>query len=105
MTAPVEYSRLVQHFAADSSVVAGQMFGKPCLKLHGKAFIAQHKDSVVFKVTGAARDSALSCPGATLWDPSGKGRAMKEWVAVPATSRQVFPGLAAAAYQFVEGSR
>lgn len=60
-----------------------QMFGKPCFKLGGKAFVCFFQDCMVFKLTGDAHRAALSLASATLFDPSGKGRAMKQWVQVP----------------------
>lgn len=60
-----------------------QMFGKPCLKVAGKAFIAQQQEYIIFKLAGTLHVQALELPGAILWDPSGKGRPMREWVAIP----------------------
>ena len=61
-----------------------QMFGKPCFKVSGKAYICFFQNEMVFKLSGDAHRKALSLEGAQLFDPSGKGRAMKEWVQVPA---------------------
>ena len=36
--ADTEYSKLVKLLADGDEVTAGQMFGKPCLKVNGKAF-------------------------------------------------------------------
>ncbi len=38
---------------------------------------------------------------AALWDPSGKGRPMKEWVALPASASKHFVAFANAAFQYV----
>lgn len=51
-TAATEYEKLVEKLAEGDAVTAAQMFGKPCLKVSGKAFVAQHKETVVFKLTG-----------------------------------------------------
>ena len=91
------YESLKRRYADDAEVAAGQMFGKPCLKINGKAFVAQHLGTVVFKLGGDAHARALAQAGATLWDPSGKGRPMKEWVALPAAANPGFPALADAA--------
>ncbi|MFK7969155.1 MAG: hypothetical protein AB8F95_02255 [Bacteroidia bacterium] len=61
----------------------GQLFGKPCYKLNGKAFCCFFKNEMVFKLTGEDHQEALSFDGAQLFDPSGKGRPMKEWVQLP----------------------
>lgn len=60
----------------------GAMFGKRCLKVFGKAFAAQFHDDMVFKLSGEHHEYAAALDGSCLWDPSGKGRAMKEWVQV-----------------------
>ncbi|TCJ14149.1 hypothetical protein EPD60_09080 [Flaviaesturariibacter flavus] len=63
---------------------AGKLFGKPCFKREGKAFLCLFQNEMVFKLTGPGHARALAVPGAQLFDPSGKGRPMKEWVQVPA---------------------
>ena len=60
----------------------GQMFGKPCYKIYKKAFCCFFQNEMVFKLKGEMHQEALSLGGSKLFDPSGKGRAMKEWVQV-----------------------
>ena len=60
-----------------------QMFGKPCFKVNGKAFVSFFQEEMVFKLTSQTHTEALALEGAQLFDPSGKGRAMKEWVQLP----------------------
>ena len=79
------------------------MFGKPCLKIGGKAFAAQQQEVLAFKLSGADHAAALAEAGARLWDPSGKGRPMKEWVALPATGNRNFRRYAQAALAYVKG--
>src|SRR5690349_14661245 len=79
-----------------------QMFGKPCFKINGKAFIAFFQNEMVFKLTADAHREALSLKGSQLFDPSGKGRAMKEWVQVPFVHKKSWPAFAKAAYQYVK---
>jgi len=57
-----------------------QMFGKPCFKINGKAFMCFFENEMVFKLTGENHSEALSFDGSQLFDPSGKKRPMKEWV-------------------------
>lgn len=52
-TALAEYEKLVATLVASDDVTASQMFGKPCLKINGKAFVAQHLAAVVFKTSDA----------------------------------------------------
>ena len=81
-----------------------QMFGKPCFKINGKAFVCFFQDCMVFKLTGNDHAAALKLKGAILFDPSGKGRAMKEWVQVPASSSKEWNKLSEAAYEYVSSA-
>jgi hypothetical protein len=78
-----------------------QMFGKPCFKINGKAFISFFENEMVFKLTGDEHEKALSLDGARLFDPSGKKRPMKEWVQVPGSHAAEWPKLAKAAAKYV----
>ena len=80
--------------SATTEATAGQMFGKPCLRVKSKAFVALHKETVVFKLGGESHNKALSLTGAVLWDLSGKERPMKEWIALPTTDAKHFKSLA-----------
>lgn len=82
-----------------------QMFGKPCYKINGKAFTCFFQDCMVFKLTGDLHAEALKLKGAVLFDPSGKGRAMKEWVQVPFTHKNKWPEYAKSAMEFVKKTR
>ena len=93
MCAEKQFEQLTKHLTEIKDVVLSQMFGKQCLKVKGKAFLALHRKSLVFKLSGDAHKKALSQKGAVLWDPSGKGRPMKEWIAIPTdnlSNAQVF---------------
>ena len=95
-----EYTRVGQQIAGAEQ---SQMFGKPCFKTGGKAFVAFFQDAMVFKLTGDTHSRALALDGAQLFDPSGKGRAMKEWVQVPFAHKGLWPELASAARDYVGG--
>lgn len=82
-----------------------QMFGKPCYKVNGKAFVAFFENCMVFKLKGDAHTEALKMKGAELFDPSGKGRAMKEWVQVPGSGAEAWNTLAKYAYNYVNASK
>jgi len=96
-----EYAKLLVRFGETAGTESGQMFGKSCLKVNGKAFLAQHKDWLVFKLSGEHHRKAMGLDGAELWDPSGKGRPMKEWVAVPSQACRQFATLAQASFEYV----
>jgi hypothetical protein len=99
--AVAEFAKLLEKLGPSENVEPGQMFGKACIKVNGKAFVSQHNDTLVFKLSGDHHQKALAVKGAVLWDPSGKGRPMKEWVALPASENKHFPVLATAALDYV----
>ncbi|MCL2289484.1 MAG: hypothetical protein FWC34_02090 [Bacteroidetes bacterium] len=79
-----------------------QMFGKPCFKINGKAFICFFQNDIVFKLTAEAREEALSLEGSQLFDPSGKKRPMKEWVQVSAKNADKWEKFAEEAMKYVK---
>jgi hypothetical protein len=81
-----------------------QMFGKPCFKINGKAFVSLFDNCMVFKLTGDMHKEALSLDGSQLFDPSGKGRAMKEWVQVPYHYQAKWAAFAKAAFSYVKNN-
>lgn len=91
------YADIVEALGADDSA----MFGMPTMKADGKAFAGIFGDEMVFKLTGDAHAGALKVKGARLFDPSGMGRAMKEWVVVPKSNAKEWVKLAAAALEYV----
>lgn len=75
------------HEGAAVGVVAGRMFGAEALLLNGKAIVCAKREMVGFKLGEGttAHTSALALPGAELFDPSGKHRPFRDWVAIPLT--------------------
>jgi len=104
MSAENEFEKLIKLLTKNPDVISSQMFGKLCLKVKGKAFLALHKDTLVFKLAGDAHKKALAQTGAVLWDPSAKGRPMKEWVAIPVESLGHSEKLAKLAMNYVAES-
>ncbi len=80
-----------------------QMFGKPCFKIGGKAFICFFQNEMVFKLTGENHSHALRLDGSQLFDPSGKKRPMKEWVQVSYDHSDQWIQLATSAMEYVGG--
>lgn len=85
-------------------VEESQMFGKPCFKVNGKAFMSLFDNCVVFKLSDNAHEEALKLKGSRLFDPSGKGRAMKEWIQVTASNKAKYKEFAKAAMSYVKSS-
>jgi hypothetical protein len=81
--ATAHYEAIGAELEATLGATHGTMFGMPCLKLGGKAFAGLYRGAMVFKLRGDAHAQALALPGARLFDPSERGRPMKEWVEVP----------------------
>ena len=82
MTKEEEYYHKIA--SAISGAEKSQMFGKPCYKINKKAFCCFFENEMVFKLkfNSELYQEAISLDGTKLFDPSGKGRAMKEWVQV-----------------------
>lgn len=78
-----------------------QMFGKPCFKINGKAFVCFFQNEMVFKLTGDIHEEAISLDGSQLFDPSGKKRPMKEWVQVSFDNKDKWTKFAKAALKYV----
>ena len=81
--------------------VPGKLFGKPCFKIGGKAFVCFFENEMVFKLTDKAHKEALGLKGAQLFDPSKKGRPMKEWVQVGYEHKSQWKKFSNAAMKYV----
>ncbi|WP_329086768.1 MULTISPECIES: hypothetical protein [unclassified Streptosporangium] len=86
---------------ADLGVGISRMMGSPALKDQaGKVFASLQRDgAMVFRLVRDTPEhtAALQLAGASLFDPSGQGRAMKDWVVVPHSSAGKWTDLAEAA--------
>ena len=78
-----------------------KLFGEPCFKIDGRAFVCFFENEMVFKLDGDAHIEALSLDGSYLFDPSKKGRPMKEWVQVPFEYKEKWTQFAESALAFV----
>ena len=87
MDAQARYDEICDDLVArNPAVVLGQMMGMPAIKAGGKMIggFSCSAQAMVFKLPNAGeREAALALTGAHLFDPSGAGRPMKEWVVVP----------------------
>ena len=94
------YDRVVEQLTSDGAQTSA-MFGMPCLKIGGKAFAGYFHGDMVFKLRGAEHQRALSLPDAHLFDPSARGRPMKEWVQVPPAAADEWLALGQSAMQTI----
>lgn len=98
-----QYEAIAAELAATSPTKLSKMFRMPCLKtINGKAFAGFHHGAMVFKLRIPQHSEALALSGAHLFDPSGGGRPMKEWVEVPAEHAAHWLELAHAAFHYVD---
>ena len=90
------YDEIADDLAArDPSVRLGQMMGMPAIKAGGKMIGGFWQGEMVFKLPDQKlREQALALDGARLFDPSEKGRPMKEWVRVPPAHQSEWSNLA-----------
>ena len=101
-----EYEDVVSEMMASTSTSSGKMFGMPCLKnSNGKAFAGYFEGAMVFKLGGASHAEALALSGARLFDPSERGRPMKEWVVLPIEHVSRWLEFARDAFDYVGGVR
>jgi hypothetical protein len=95
------YDAIAEELVASAGALKGTMFGMPCLKHSGKMFAGFFRDAMVFKLAVPAHTQALALAGAQLFDPSERGRPMKEWVIVPAEHTARWPEFARTALEYV----
>ena len=98
------YEAIAAELTDAVDIVPAKMMGMPCIKIRGKLAVGFYIDAMTFKLAGAQHAAALALPGAKLFDPSGVGRAMKEWVQVPFAQRARWRELAQASLDYVGGS-
>jgi hypothetical protein len=99
------YDEIADDLAArNPEVQLGQMMGMPALKAGGKMIGGFWEGEMVFKLPDLElRERALALEGVRLFDPSGKGRPMKEWVSVPPAHAAEWPRLAGDALRLRAG--
>jgi hypothetical protein len=99
-----EYEAVVSEMMATSPTTSGKMFGMPCLKnANGKAYAGYFEGAMVFKLGGASHAEAFALSGTRLFDPSERGRPMKEWVVVPIEHVSRWLEFARNAFDYVAG--
>jgi hypothetical protein len=96
-----QYDKIADGLASQPNVRRVKMFGKPCVSVNGNGFLALFEDGLAAKLSSQDRSAALSLEGAQLWDPSGMGRPMKEWVFIPSEHLPEWGSFAEAALGYV----
>jgi hypothetical protein len=97
MDAEARFDGIVDDLAP-RGVLPGALFGARSLTLEGTAFACLKSDQLAVKLGAGtvAHTEALTIDGASLFDPSGKGRPFKDWVAVPSAQSDEWGRLAEA---------
>jgi TfoX/Sxy family transcriptional regulator of competence genes len=80
---PVAYRKVVEALLQDPGVSETQMMGMPSLKVAGKLFAGLNGDALVVKVGKARADELIASGRAEPFDPSARGRPMKDWARLP----------------------
>jgi hypothetical protein len=80
---PIAYRKVVEALLLDPGVSETQMMGMPSLKIAGKLFGGLNGDALAVKVGRARADELIAAGRAEPFDPSARGRPMKDWVRVP----------------------
>jgi TfoX/Sxy family transcriptional regulator of competence genes len=99
------YREVVEALLSDPRVTEANMFGMPALKVGGKAFAGLWEKQLLVKVGAPRAQELLKTKTGRSADPSGRGRPMKEWIAIKepaAQAKQKWLALAEEAKAFVE---
>lgn len=103
MVSEEKYNSIGAAMVKKHQAEVSKMFGKPCLKINGKAFASFFQGDMVFKLDAISHQNAMSLKGSKLFDPSGTSRPMKEWVQVKPAHEKEWTKLAEAALKYVKG--
>ena len=96
------YNTIGEALAKKHKAEISKMFGKPCIKINGKAFACFFNGDMVFKLDADTHKKASALKGSKLFDPSGAKRPMKEWVQVKPAHEMEWANLADAAMKYVK---
>jgi len=102
MMSEEKFNAIAEALAKEHKAEISKMFGKPCIKINGKAFACFYNSDMVFKLDETSHKKASALKGSKLFDPSGAGRPMKEWVQVKAVHEMEWMKLAEAAMTYVK---
>jgi hypothetical protein len=99
------FARLVARFAGDSAVTPpsvgkGRTFGQAALKVDGKIFAMVSRGNLVVKLPRERVDELVAAGKGAGFD-AGKGRPMKEWLAISPAENRSWARLADEARDFV----
>ena len=82
MTAEDAYRAVVHELCADPAVEETKMMGMPSLKRARKLFGGLRGERLLVKLGRERVDELIGAGRATPFDPSGRGRPMKDWALI-----------------------
>jgi hypothetical protein len=84
MSEPPQYRAVVEGLLSDPAVSEAQMMGMPSLKLGTKMFGGLFDGRLVVKIGRERVEQLIAAGRAEPFDPSGRGRPMRDWAVVGA---------------------
>lgn len=102
MDAEAQFDQIIEDLAPQG-VLPGALFGARSLTIDGTAFACFKNDQLAVRLgaDSVAYAETIELDGAGMFDPSGKGRPFKDWVAVPPSHAAEWSRLAAAGLESV----
>jgi hypothetical protein len=74
------FADVLDEIAVAGEVERCQWFGTPAAKIEGKIFMALWRGRLVARIGADEVDARVVARGGERFDPSGKGKAMKDWL-------------------------
>ena len=84
MDEPAAYRTVVETLLEDPAVSEAQMMGMPSLKNGSKMFGGLREGGLVLKLGRDRVDELIASGRAQAFDPSRRGRPMRDWAVLPA---------------------
>jgi hypothetical protein len=76
---PAAYRDVVDALLSDPAVSESQMMGMPALKVGSKMFGGRWQDALIVRIGRNRVAELVAAERAEPFDPSGRGRTMKDW--------------------------
>lgn len=96
------FADVLDEIAVAGDVERCRWFGTPAAKVEGRIFVALWRGRLVARIGAEEVDARVAAGGGERFDPSGKGRAMKDWLEADAEPGE-WPELALSAIAFTAG--
>lgn len=97
-----DLAELMSAVAGLPGVTLGKALHQPGLMADGRLFAFPYHGDLVLKLPSERIDALIESHEARRFE-RGQGRPMREWIVLPAATKQDWPGLVREAYSFVSG--